>query len=114
MTKQQTFDIVTKHLLTQNKKALGMGTNGRVICKYRGDDNTMCAAGCLISNEKYQLDFEGKGVIESEIAEIMIESGHSIKLVAGLQEIHDSINVEYWPEKLKLLADIHNLQYKMY
>lgn len=43
MTKQEVFDIVAKHLLTQNVKAWENG-----FCRYKTSTGLKCAVGCLI------------------------------------------------------------------
>ncbi len=47
MTKQEIFDKVATHLLTQNEKAL----NSVGGCVYRTDKGLKCAVGCLIPVE---------------------------------------------------------------
>jgi hypothetical protein len=93
VTKQETFDIVARHLLTQNKKAYGpyytaFGKNNG--CVYRSPDGLKCAAGCLIPDDKYHSDLEG------EIAKL----GHDANFVRRLQLIHDNTAEEDWAAAL--------------
>ena len=53
MRKQQVFNTVAKHLLTQKKKSIKDGT-----CRYRYR-NLSCAVGCLIPKEEYSPKLEG-------------------------------------------------------
>lgn len=45
------------HLAKQRRKAISPLDES---CSYRGEDNTMCAVGCLIPDELYFADYEGK------------------------------------------------------
>lgn len=55
---QQVFNIIVKHLLTQNKKAV----NDDGICQYLTNDGCQCAVGCLIRSDLYDPNFENKGL----------------------------------------------------
>lgn len=60
MNKQEVFDKVATHLLTQMEKSSIDEYGG--LCAYRGDRGTKCAIGCLIPDELYRLAFEGTTV----------------------------------------------------
>jgi hypothetical protein len=86
-TLQEVFNIVSTHLLTQIKrsKSCEIGKSG---CAYRGKGGLKCAAGVLIPDDQYDLDFEGRywaalvsdGIVENKfVAEI-----------SDLQLIHDT------------------------
>lgn len=103
MELQEIFDKVTTHLLTQNKKA-----KEGIRCKYRNSEGLMCAAGCLIPNDVYEVDMEGKS-ISSVIREYgvlaeMFSTREKVILLGNLQHIHDDVDVEAWPRKLRELA----------
>lgn len=60
-TNQEIFDTVCEHFARQGRRAVG----NLNICKYRGvyeGERTMCAVGCLISDDEYQEDWEDNGV----------------------------------------------------
>lgn len=57
-TPQEVFDIVTKHLLTQNERA----ADDIMRCRYRGNNGTSCAIGCLIADVHYKDAYEDKGL----------------------------------------------------
>ena len=44
------------HMIEQGRKSVTKWKDIR--CAYRGDDNTMCAVGCLISDEEYGPEME--------------------------------------------------------
>jgi hypothetical protein len=93
MTKQQLFDKVATHLLTQNRKA----TDGKEACLYRGPGGTMCAVGCLMTNAQYE-EF-GLGHLRA----LGVEDENQ-GLVKRLQTIHDFSYVDRWRDELRELA----------
>lgn len=102
-TAQEVFDIVAKHLLTQN--AVSKETGGP--CLYRSGNGQKCAAGCLIPDDKYSPYFEGSNWCD-------LVNHHSFPkdyevLIASLQSIHDSYPPCEWKKELKSLADDYEL-----
>jgi hypothetical protein len=95
MTKQQVFDKVKAHLLTQGRRAQQDGE-----CRYRAEGGLMCAAGCLIKDKYYSGPLmEGFSVTVLSVRGALISSGvpdESIGLVGDLQDIHDNCPVEDW------------------
>lgn len=53
LDKQQVFDQIAEHLLSQSKKARNPSTT---ICEYQSSDGCQCAVGCLIPDEEYSRD----------------------------------------------------------
>ena len=102
-TAQQVFDQVKTHLLSQ------MEMSGEIFCLYRGPRGLKCAAGCLIADDEYRPEFEGKrwsdlvgkGKIPKEYSELIVK----------LQEVHDYKEPEDWEEELKSVAEKFNLKY---
>ena len=112
-TKQETFDTVAKHLLTQNAKANGEGFCGATTCMYRAPDGKQCAAGCLIPDDRYTPELERNSVMchsgdgvgrPFKVGELIIELGHDLQLVYELQRVHDYYQPEEWPNYLRGLA----------
>jgi hypothetical protein len=85
-TAQQVFDQVARHLLTQGRQA-----RNAEACAYRGSEGTMCAAGCLMSDEEYA---KRGGVVPP---------GHT-DLIQSLQAVHDDVDTDEWSEELHELA----------
>ena len=82
-TEQEVFDQVATHLINQKvRSASQLG----VSCYYRQDD-LKCAAGCLISDDEYDVSIEGKAW-SSLVYRSMVPSTHE-DLITGLQEIQD-------------------------
>jgi hypothetical protein len=107
VTKQETFDIVARHLLTQNAKAWGhyssdLGpTNG---CVYRDADGRKCAAGCLIPDDVYHPGLEGEIADGRVVSAILAVEGHNPALVRELQFLHDEFVPEDWAAQLRATA----------
>lgn len=118
VTKQETFNIVAKHLLTQNERAQNYSS-----CCYLTADGKKCAVGCLIPAGEYSPSFEGlnlnpfvfdprlgsKQQQTNPIRALMESLGHDIGLLRDLQNIHDGYQVDSWPEALTRLAEQNNL-----
>ena len=99
---QEVFDQVATHLLTQNKRSLfvrqiGTDTVMTASCRYKAD-NLRCAAGCLISDEEYNITCEGNdwtGVLNLYMFEydaFPLCDAHK-QLVLCLQRIHDALPI---------------------
>lgn len=110
-SKQETFDTVAKHLLTQKKKAWTRGTG----CAYRGEDGTKCAVGCLIPDDRYDSDLEGAGLTINRpegyshprairLWDLVTELGHNTDLLSSLQVVHDYSSPEIWVRELGIVA----------
>lgn len=113
-TKQQVFDQVTTHLLTQKKKSrFSDGT-----CAYRSTrngDSLKCAAGCLISDEEFaslKLKRYNSEQWTFLVAEKIAPKKHS-NLINALQEVHDDTDVKEWYEYLGDVAREFKLNQKV-
>ena len=112
--KQELFNRVYTHLLTQKKKS-----RLEDFCRYRGLEGTKCAVGVLINDKFYEEALEGKNLIADNVLMAVEKSNPEIftrikaSYVAGflgiLQNIHDFENVESWAEELGELAREENL-----
>lgn len=112
MTRQEIFDKVARHLLTQNEKSIADVLVGEGGCAYRGANGLKCAIGCLIP-DKYSLwEYEG-----SSVAALLL-SGDFSEYLGGmenedfldrLQFMHDTYAVEEWRWALENFAKDFNL-----
>lgn len=109
LSKQEIFDKVEQHLLSQGKKAKEIMTGK---CKYKTLDNLKCAVGCLIPDELYDPQIEGNKVSLDPtipIGQILFKAGippndGTIEfMLDDLQRTHDFYSVEEWPTRLKEL-----------
>ena len=110
-TEQQVFDQVTNHLLAQ--KVVSVAPSGG-YCAYRGNNNKMCAAGCLIGPEEYvpEMDsFNGDTSWEGLIFRKLVPSTPHNELIGELQVIHDTDKPHVWEEALKNLANTRGLAF---
>lgn len=96
MSYKRIFNTAKKHLLEQQKAAIGI--NG--LCAYRGKDNTMCAVGCLIPNELYDSTIEGYGMFKLRERSSVPISDKKYNFLRGLQIIHDSTDPVRWASAL--------------
>lgn len=112
-TAQEVFDQVATHLLTQNQKSLT--TKG---CAYRGENNLMCAAGCLISDEEYnhEMDNPGdkleNGTSWSELVDVEYAPPNHRILIGTLQTCHDLMEPHQWEDELAGIAIANGLEFK--
>ena len=79
-------DKMEQHLTQQKARA----TRASGGCRYRGDNATMCAVGCLISDEQYDLKMEGMGAskLAREFPHIIPED-ISVMELRDWQQYHD-------------------------
>lgn len=109
-SRQQVFDQVMKHLLTQKERS--KHENGP--CAYRGEQGRMCAAGCLIADEEYfpAMDDHGSGLDWSSVVLKGYAVGTHMDLIEALQMIHDNSHPQLWEAQLKALASQEGLIFK--
>lgn len=109
---QNTFDKVVAHLRQQNCRAM----DEILGCRYRGENNTKCAAGCLIPDELYQPEMEGEGFSGTGdmclAQRILHKLGYDTYFVKELQSIHDRHPVKDWETQFEKLAQKYSLKYQ--
>ena len=104
-TRQEVFDVIVNHLLTQNEKSMGPSEKdpSNEVCKYFGPRGLKCAAGCLIDDYEYRSDLENSnwsGLVSSG----KVPYAHQDTITA-LQCIHDSDSVKNWERCLRQYAE---------
>lgn len=110
-TAQEVFDHVAKHLLTQKTKCVSdeskddFGIMSR--CAYKNKHSMSCAAGCIIADNEYKIDMEGKTWIDL-IRYKMVPEAH-YELIDNLQAAHDLKKPQEWPTAIQAVAKYHNL-----
>jgi hypothetical protein len=114
MTKQEIFDKVAKHLLTQNEAAIVEPSSFAKLprCRYRLEKDgkvLKCAIGCLIPDELYHEGLEGplNGLLGSNGLLPFLDSDHDF--LRTLQGIHDDREVVDWKNCLAAVAKNHFL-----
>jgi hypothetical protein len=110
MNKQEVFDKVSTHLLTQMKQS-SAGEDDGFMCLYRSLDGLKCAIGCLIPDEFYHPSFEGKRV--GMLTHVLNKIGLQVDYVflMQLQRIHDTYPPCSWKDLLKEVAFNWNLDW---
>lgn len=102
LNRQEAFNKVYVGLLTQNCKSISKGGS----CVYRGQDNTKCAVGFLIPDDKYEPSMDEDATLW-EVAKAAIpdyeESDYGF--ISHFRNIHDSDDpVSTWKTKLTTMA----------
>ncbi len=114
-TKQEIYDHVCKHLLTQNARSMDEKEG---LCRYHGPDGKACAVGCLIPAEVPTDSIEGidawtlcDGREDFVRAYMDIDPADDavVALLEDLQDIHDAAAVEKWERRLRELGLAHHL-----
>lgn len=104
---QEIFDTVVTHMLKQGEKSLEEAS-----CKYRtekDDKVLMCAAGCLIPDDKYEKRFEGC-TVDSIDYFVDKYTPEELDLIRHLQSAHDSSSFDNFVEEF--IAHARRIAYK--
>lgn len=125
MTKQEIFDRVTEHLLTQKKRSTTWDESG-YKCKYRGPNGLKCAIGILIPDHLYNPVFDGTlsqakafGLKGLSIRRLMKAvpalqdylGAENLDILNELQSIHDDVDPSSWRVRLFYLAGQYHLRF---
>ena len=107
-TAQQTFNKISKHLLTQLEVS---ATNQQ--CLYRMNSGLQCAVGCLIPDDQYYGALEGNSV-EHIVGQVPALQFHDFYTMTQLQLLHDDAwnkkrIGERWSDALVQYAGVNNL-----
>ncbi len=111
MKRQEVFDTVARHLLTQRKKSYCM-RNGRQACLYRGPHGLRCAVGVLIPDELYDEKMEHQDVTFGPVRAALTKIGISPAchdMLADMQYLHDESAPRAWKQGLAKIADVHKV-----
>jgi hypothetical protein len=103
-TSQEVFNQAVRHLHNQNTKC-ELDTN----CVYNDGFGKKCAAGCFISDDEYDDEYEflnWSAVVESD----NVPDNH-FELIESLQIVHDRSPIRLWKKDLKKLAASEGLKY---
>lgn len=97
--RQSVFDFVVRFLRRQGRPSTsGEGSDD---CMYRGRDGCRCAAGCLIPDDLYTPEMEGKAAADDQLpGEALASLGHDLQFVLALQAMHDNLASHWTPESL--------------
>ena len=107
---QDVLDHVASHLLTQGERALSLepgAPDETIACVYRTSTGLKDAAGCLMTDEEYDVDMEGY-TWESLALAGVVPHRHSA-LINALSGVHDNYRPEQWKSRLLNVAFLFNL-----
>lgn len=98
MNKQEVFDKVATHLLTQKRQAWDEQTNG---CVYRASNGDKCAIGCLIPDQFYSPEFEQLFLenLAERYPSLLSDIGLGtipVVFLADIQCVHDDTPPDAW------------------
>ena len=109
---QEIFDRVTRHLLTQRKRAEFLYN-----CCYRTEEGLKCAIGCLIPDDEYTPQMESLTVcamlvrFPKALGEALTVDKQPLQdrkltldLLSRLQRVHDRYSPSQWPTSLREVA----------
>src|SRR3954470_268960 len=110
MNRQEVYNKVKNHLLTQMKVAtVEVEFEGKIThsCAYRTEEGLKCGIGCLILDDYFKWSFNGQAVTNSEVRKALNLSGivyvsdsEDEEFLCQIQMIHDEINPDRWKIKL--------------
>ena len=108
-TKQEAFDKVVKHLITQGEPSVGA-----IGCAYQTKKGLQCAAGCLITDNETRLKAEGNWTYAVQKIPKLATIGQ-IDFICNLQLAHDGAAGHQkwralWVEEMKKLANKYKLK----
>lgn len=113
-TEQEVFDYVLDFLLEQGESS----REDALTCKYRLEKEgriLKCAAGCLIKDENYTSEIEGKSWITVGLPAKVGIFNHE-RIIYRMQQAHDATSNLNFKEgildKFKKIADQNNLNFK--
>lgn len=116
--KQDIFDRVARHLMTQKVRCGATNENGDWQCLYRGRgkaEGLRCAAGCLIDDEHYKTSLENGPATARDVASAICGSlgipyrDYPAGLLLSLQKLHDECEPDNWRKLLAAAAALNNL-----
>ena len=115
MNRQEIYNTVAKHLLTQGVASrIERGPGTIPACMYRGPNGTKCAVGCLISDDEYkpELEYHTLEMLWRDFPQLSAFQNvdeNDITFLANLQTIHDVYTPDTWKMLLEKFAMDHGL-----
>jgi hypothetical protein len=93
--RSEIFNYIVEHLRKQGTRSIFINSfEGDETCAYRGENGTMCAAGCLITDDEYSPSFESNSIYTLVQQNLLtpdlkerIEPNE--RMISDLQNFHD-------------------------
>jgi hypothetical protein len=116
LTRQEIFDKVAMHLLTQRERSRANGDTGS--CMYRGSGGRRCAAGVLIPDAVYgpRMEHNSFRSLASDQTGFLDACGierADVPFVQALQNVHDETEPSDWAHALKGAAAVWGLSHNV-
>jgi len=120
MTDKELFLQIKTHLLTQGKQCIATYkdslTDREVTsCAYRSPEGLKCAVGCIIKDEYYTPELEGRNVLSITVKDAVVRSlgleflpNHTHEMLSSLQDLHDIASPSIWGEELRAFEGMFN------
>ena len=91
--RSEIFNYVIDHLKKQGCQSF---FEERIMCAYRGDEGTMCAVGCLMTDDEYHPSLEGTAIdhlLDKKTLAPRLDDRikPNLNMLMDLQNFHDSI-----------------------
>lgn len=120
LSRQEVFNRVCEHLLTQKQKAMDGDE-----CKYRTEGGLSCAIGCLIVkgyserienyvppiNPECWNKHEGRKLLRKILDDNNINT-EDCEFLVDLQNVHDDFATSQWERELRKLSDNYELEFE--
>jgi hypothetical protein len=107
MNRQDIYNKVRKHLLTQQEQSF---CDDGETCAYRNSKGLKCAIGALIPDELYSVSWETMGIAEVLISNkrllvhFEVECDADVDFLESLQNVHDTQSPMVWEHELNAFA----------
>lgn len=97
------FDLLSSHLLSQNKKSCTKG--GRPLTYSKDNTDPL---GKVILKRKWKKEFDKQGAYGEDVQAILDLDPERLEVLLEMQAIHDVIIPEKWDEWIQLLRPAHS------
>ena len=116
----KTFDEAIVYAIGKVVEQGKVSVNEHGSCVYRGESNTCCAVGWLISDDEYTTVLEGLGAFEELVYDTVATSlnisifNDEVDVLDALQDCHDDVKYDDFSEFLKSVKTFLPKYYDMY
>lgn len=110
MSQRQVIEQIATHLAAQRGQARGADGG----CAYRGENNSMCAVGCLIPDEHYRSNIEGCAFHTASVAASLDEAylGPLTNTIAFLETLTPEMSKCHMIEFFCSVQNFHDQAYE--
>jgi len=109
---QELFNTIAEHLMKQNAQSINEDGN----CLYKDAEGRKCAVGCLIPDDLYDAEIEGRMIVwDGAIYHLLLKVIPDVDregaiLLRELQKVHDRCYLEgTFGDALRAVVTVHDL-----